>query len=93
MIQDYIKQYWPIFFSIGTVLVSIFAQWTLLGYRISAVEGRQDRQSTTIASIQAQISSQASDYAALSAKLDAIDSNVTYIRQRLDNDTTISRNF
>lgn len=85
--QDYIKQYWPIFFSIATVLVSILAQWTLLGYRISSVEARQDRQSTAITTIQSQLSSQASDYAALNAKLDAIDDNVTYIRQRLD-DTT-----
>lgn len=85
--QEYIKQYWPVIFSVTTIIVSLLTQWVLLGYRISAVESRQDRQGSAITDIQAQLSTQAANYAALSAKLDAIDNDVTYIRQRIDNVT------
>lgn len=81
---NYLKTYWPIFFSIVTVLVSLTAQWAVLGVRLSAVEARQDRQATTIMAIQTELQTQATDSARLEAKVDAIDNNVDYIRGRID---------
>lgn len=82
--MDYIKGYWPIFLSVTTVIVSLAAQWAVLGYRISAVEARQDRQGTAITALQGQTQTLTANYAELNAKIDAMNENVTYIRNRLD---------
>lgn len=79
---------WTIVLSVMTVIVSLVAQWALLGYRITAVEQRQDRQGSAITDIQTTLSSQAAEYAALEAKIDAISDNVDYIRSRIDNIAT-----
>lgn len=82
--QENVTRYWPIFFSLTSILVSLIAQWAILGTRITAIEGRQDRQGAAITTIQDQVARQAADYAALAAKIDSINDNVNYIRSRID---------
>ncbi len=81
---NYIKIYWPIFFSLATVLVSLVSVWATYGIRLQNVENRQDRQSAAIMAIQTELQTQAKDSARLEAKVDAIDNNVDYIRGRID---------
>lgn len=83
--QKYVQDYWPIFVSLMAIIVSLSAQWAVFGVRISAVEDRQDRQGTAIATLQDSFTTQQSNYAALAAKLDAVNENVVYIRSRIDN--------
>lgn len=66
------------------VVASYSVNTALYGYRLTAVEARQDRQGTAITTINATLATQQSQFAALSAKLDAISDNVNYIRSRLD---------
>lgn len=82
--QNYFKQYWPVFLSVVSLFVSIVTQWAIIGYRINAVELTQEQQSGAIVNLQQQLSAQAAQYAGLSAKLDSIKDNVTYIRSRID---------
>lgn len=82
-IGDTLKNYWPI----AMVMASIIAQWAVFGVKIQALEDRQDRQGTSIANLQTSVTEVQTQYAALGAKLDAIDSNVNYIRSRIDNAT------
>lgn len=84
MFSDYIKTYWPIVMSLLTIGVTIVTQWALLGQRITALESRQDRQEQAVVDVKAQLTVQAANYAALSAKIDAIGDNVSYIRSRVD---------
>lgn len=71
---------------IAGVIASYSVNTALYGYRLTSIEARQDRQGTAITSLQTSVADVQTQYAALSAKLDAIDSNVTYIRNRLDSD-------
>lgn len=82
---DALKNYWPIMISAVTIVVSIATQWAIFGSRLAAVESRQDRQGTAISALQDATTQQQANYAALSAKLDALSDNVSYIRSRIDN--------
>lgn len=74
----------PIVIGIATLIASYSVNVALYGYRLSAVEARQDRQGTAITSLQASVADVQTQYAALNAKLDGIDSTVNYIRSRID---------
>lgn len=82
--NKFIENYWPITLSVITVGVSIATQWAIFGSRLTAVELRQDRQGSAITSLQSSLTQQQADYAALSAKIDAMSDNVSYIRTRVD---------
>lgn len=82
--NDTLTKYWPILFSLSSILISLVAQWAILGQRITAIEARQDRQSTAVLALQTQTSDLSNNYATLAAKLDAINDNVNYIRSRID---------
>lgn len=73
--------------AIVLVIASVVAQWAVFGVRLDNIEQRQDRQGNSIQTLQATVSTVQTQYAALNAKLDAIDSNVNYIRSRIDKAT------
>lgn len=77
---EQLKTFWPVVL----VVVSLAAQWAILGQRVKSVEEHQDRQDITVAALQVSVSAVQTQYASLSAKLDAIDQNVNYIRTRID---------
>lgn len=78
--SNFLRNYWPIIL----VVVSIIAQWSVLGLRIGNVEARQDRQSEAIMQVQKDIVAQAVSTGKLEAKIDAIGDSVSYIRSRID---------
>lgn len=69
---------------IAGVIASYSVNTALYGYRLSSIEARQDRQGTAITALQTSIADVQTQYAALNAKLDGIDSTVNYIRSRID---------
>ncbi len=79
-LAEAIKTYWPL----ALVASSIIAQWAVFGIRIQNVEDRLDRQTTAITDIRTQLTETQNQYSALNAKLDGIDKNVDYIRDRID---------
>ncbi len=79
-----VKNYGPIGVAIVTFVISIIVTWTTFEVRMTNVEARQDRQASTIMAMQVQLTDQATEYAALKATIDAINANVTYIRDRID---------
>lgn len=83
-LAEYIKIYWPVFFSVLTIIISITAQWAVFGIRLTAMEERQNRQGEAITEIRAQQSMQAAQYAALNAKLDTMNDTLNYLRSRVD---------
>ena len=66
------------------VFASVVGQWYVFTARLDNIEARQDRQGTALQDLQTSVAGVQTQYAALSAKLDAIDSNVNYIRSRID---------
>lgn len=78
------KSYGSIGIAVVTVFISLITQWAVFGVRLSNVESRQDRQSAAIVSLQDNVAQQQANYAALSAKIDALTDNVSYIRSRID---------
>lgn len=82
--QKFFQTYWTIGFTVITVMISIAAQWSLFGYRLTSVEQRQDRQGEAITAIQNTLTAQASEYAALNATINAISDNVDYIRSQVE---------
>lgn len=56
----------------------------LYGYRLNAVEDRQDRQGVTIQAMQLQVTALSNDIASIKSKIDGISNNVDYIRNRID---------
>lgn len=82
--SEFLKSYGSIGLAIATVLVSLITQWAVFGVRLSAVEQRQDRQGTTITTLQGQVTGLANDISGIKAKVDAINDNVNYIRNRID---------
>lgn len=79
-----LENYVSIAIAIVTVIVSLIAQWSVFGVRLSNVETRQDRQAAVILTMQDSLTTQIANYAALSAKIDALNDNVNYIRARID---------
>lgn len=77
------RTFWPVVL----VVVSLAAQWAILGQRVSATEARLDRQGAAIVTLQQSDTERQAQYAALSAKLDALGDNVLYIRNRIDAST------
>ncbi len=69
------------------VASSLIGQWYVTTARLDTIEARQDRQGAAITALQTSVADVQTQYAALNAKLDAIDSNVNYIRSRIDNAT------
>lgn len=82
--MDYLKSYGSIGLAVMTVIVSLITQWAVFGVRISNIEARQDRQGTALQSVQDSLTQQLANYAALAAKLDALNESVLYIRNRID---------
>lgn len=82
-LSDQFKTFWPVVL----VVISLAAQWAILGQRVEAAEGRLDRQGNAITALQASDREREAQYAALNAKLDALNDNVLYIRNRIDNAT------
>lgn len=70
--------------ALAIVASSVIGQWAVFGVRLQTVEERLDRQGTAISTVQSALAETQTQYASLAAKLDAIDSNVSYIRNRLD---------
>ncbi len=70
--------------SIVIALITFVSTYSVLGYRVTAIEARQDRQGATISAIQTQVTGLANDISGIRAQLNAIDSNVNYIRSRID---------
>lgn len=79
-----IENYGAIGVAIATVVASLITQWAVFGVRLSAVESRQDNQEATLTALQTSLTTQIANYAALSAKIDALTDNVNYIRNRID---------
>lgn len=73
--------------AIVIVVASVVAQWAIFSTRLDTIEQRQDRQGTTIAALQTSVQDVQTQYAALNAKLDALNDNVLYIRNRIDTAT------
>lgn len=82
--MEFIKSYGSIGLAIVTVIVSLITQWAVFGVRLSGVEDRQNRQGTTISTLQIQVTGLANDISGIKAKVDAINDNVNYIRNRID---------
>lgn len=82
--MDYIKSYGSIGVAIATVAISLITQWAIFGVRLTNLEQRQDRQGTTIVTIQTQVTGLANDISGIKATLGAINDNVNYIRNRID---------
>lgn len=70
--------------ALAIVLSSVIAQWAVFGVRLDNIEARQDRQGTAISTLQASVAEVQNQYSALNAKVDAVGSNVDYIRNRID---------
>lgn len=81
---DYIKTYWPIFATIATIAVTMVVRDTSNEARITALEGRADRQTTSIVAIQSQVTSLSNDVSGMKSDIRSISSNVDYIRSRID---------
>lgn len=71
--------------AIVIVTASVVAQWAVFSTRLDTIEQRQDRQGTAITGLQSSVADVQTQYAALNAKLDALNDNVLYIRNRIDN--------
>lgn len=82
--MDYFRTYGSLLIALATIIVSLVAQWAVFGTRLTAAEQREDRQGTAITALQNTLTQQQADYAALSAKIDGISDNVSYIRSRID---------
>ncbi len=80
-LADQLRIFWPV----ALVVVSLAAQWAILGQRVSALENRVDRQGTSIADVRTQVAESQKDVAALNEKVDGVAENVNYIRSRIDN--------
>lgn len=83
-IMDYIKIYWPIFVTLVTLAVAMVVRDTGNEARITALESRTDRQGTAIMVLQGQVTTLANDVSSMKATLDAVNQNVSYIRNRID---------
>lgn len=70
--------------AISLVTASVIAQWAVFGVRLDSIEDRQNRQDATIVVIQEQQKNAQSQYAALQQKVDSLNENVLYIRNRID---------
>lgn len=81
------KSYWPLALSVITVIISLAAQWAILGYRIANVEARQDRQGASITTLQQQVGDLTSAISGMKSDIGSIKDNVTYIRDRIDRAT------
>jgi len=83
-IAEYVKNYWPIFVTIVTMGVTMVVRDTNNEARISALESRADRQGNSIMTLQVQVTNLSTDVSGIKATLDAVNQNVTYIRNRID---------
>ncbi len=83
-IEDFLKKYGFLIIPIVTAIISISGVWATFGIRISEIEARQDRQGTTITTLQTQVTGLANDISGIKATLGAINDNVNYIRNRID---------
>lgn len=77
---DAFKTLWPVFL----IVMSLVAQWTLLGQRVETLEERVDRQGTSLTELRSQVTESQKDVAALTEKVDGIKESVEYIRNRID---------
>lgn len=82
--MEYLKSYGSIGIAAVTIVVSLVTQWAIFGVRLASVEERQNRQGTTITSLQAQVTGLANDISGMKEKLNSINDNVNYIRNRID---------
>lgn len=66
------------------VVSSVVAQWAVFGTRLDSLEAKVVHQESMIAETRTQLAETQNQYSALEAKLEGIDANVTYIRNRID---------
>ena len=78
-VSNYLK-YWPVVLFIG----GIISTWAVFGVRLAGVEARQDRQADTIRMLQGQVTDLGNDISGIKAKIESINDNVNYIRDRID---------
>lgn len=77
---DQFKTFWPVVL----VVVSLAAQWAILGQRVNSLEDQVDRNGLAIIELRGQVQQNQQDYAALNQKVDGIKESVDYIRNRID---------
>lgn len=65
-------------------LVSFVSIYAVNNYRINALEEEQNKQDGKIMVLQSQQVEAIANYAALAAKLDAVNDTVNYVRDRID---------
>lgn len=65
-------------------IISFVSIYAVNNYRLNALEDGQNKQDGKIMVLQSQQVESAANYAALSAKLDAVNDTVNYIRSRID---------
>lgn len=86
-VTDYVKTYWPIFVTILTLAVGAIVKDTNNSARITALEGRADRQTASLMGMQLQVTSLANDVSGIKSDIGSIKDNVSYIRNRIDKAT------
>lgn len=82
--SDFIKAYWSIVFTVVSCVITLTAGYYSYGFRISAIEARQDRQGDAIVKLQTDVTDFKTSLARLEANVDNLSSNVDYIRNKLD---------
>ena len=83
--SEQFKTFWPVVL----ILISLAAQWAILGQRVSNLEKQVDGTASAIVELRSQVQESKQDYAALNEKVDGIKDSVDYIRNRID--TALSR--
>lgn len=79
-LSDHFRTFWPVVL----IVVSLAAQWAILGQRVNSLEDQVDTNSIAIVELRSQVQESQKDYAALNQKVDSIAESVNYIRNRID---------
>lgn len=70
--------------SLVIAAVTMISTFALYGIKIQNLEERADRQGVALTTVQTSLANTQSQYAALSAKIDAMNDLLIYIRNRID---------
>lgn len=79
-LTEMFRTFWPVVL----VVVSLAAQWAILGQRVSASEEKIQLNTVAITEIRGDVQETKQNYAALEEKVDGIKESVDYIRNRID---------
>jgi len=83
-VPNFLKSYWNIVFTVITCIITLTAGYYSYGFRIQAMEERQDRQDLAIVKLQSDVSDFKTSIARLEANVTNLSNNVDYIRTKLD---------